>query len=154
MTDTTNSVFLTDRAEIKKCSVRFRSVELANAWLSNQDSIVITNMDISTTPNLGFPFNYICVTEVCIGYIRYPYVTGNAYSISESDHSSLYISKKLEKLRDKWIENNPDKYCVFCLKRSSKRHIIGVKSGIMSFVRDKFLVLYKHTGEKSDNKLS
>ncbi len=144
MTNNTTIVTKTDNTEVKQYFIKFDSIEKANNWLINQDSIVITSMDLSTATQFSFPANNIVVTQVRIEYIQYPHKVNNTYGIDELTHSSLYISSKIESLRNKWIQRNPDKKYVYCVKSTTRRHLMGTSVGFISFVKDKLVVLFKY----------
>lgn len=144
MTNNTINVSTRDTVDVKKYFIRFDSIENANKWLISQDSIVITSMAVSTATEFSFPANNIAITEVRIEYIQYPHRVNHCYGISEISHSSLYVSAKIESLRNKWIQNNPDKKYVYCVKSTTRRHLMGTGFGFISFVKDKLVVLFKY----------
>lgn len=126
-----------------KYFIKFGSVAEANAWLRAQNSIVITNFALSTRSVFSFPVNKIEVCEVRMEYIRYSHPTNYHYGIDEQDFVRVYSSAKTEKLRNNWKSHNPDKLCVQCIKSTNKRFLMGSGFGFISFVRDKFAVLYR-----------
>ena len=134
---------MTNNTKTKKYSITFDSIEIANNWLSTQNSIVITNLNVSSDTKFALLSNNIVITQIYIEFLSYPYPVNNAYGIDEMQSGAMYISADIQKLRQKWSTKNPDKQYIFGVKKTTKRHLMGSGIGFISFVKDKLVVLYK-----------
>ena len=115
-------------------SCTFDSVAQANAWLARQDKLLIKDMQVNTS-RVGLD-----VRQIKLDYV--PSQQSVKYQIAEEMKHRVFVGTKLEKLRRKWEEKNPQLRYVSCVKNRWGFGLIGGSVGFFRYIKEKYVILY------------
>lgn len=116
----------------------FNTVAEANAWLANQNNLIVKEFSVETSRVA------LKIQKVKLVYAVSAQPSNRRYQLDEVKKNRFFVGSNPDKFRIKWQEKHPQFAFVKSMKYKWHFFLIGGGVGFFRYINEKYIVLYTY----------